>query len=73
MVQAGVTHLDQDAIQRLLPDAAERFGFLIQFALHGSLQQQIDQIEHWLRLDCQSDPALLNLKENGVRVAFPTR
>jgi len=63
----AVTQLDEAAVEKLLPETTERFGFLIQFALYGSLQQQIDQIEQWLRVDCRADPALVNLKSiSGV-------
>lgn len=58
----ALTRLDLHAIALLLPDATERFGFLVQHALHGSLQEQICQIERWLRLDCARDESLRDLK-----------
>lgn len=63
----AVTRLDARAIEEVLPDATERFGFLVQYALHGSLQEQIRQIERWLQLDCAPHDSLQDLKSiNGI-------
>lgn len=60
--KSAVTRLNARAIDTLLPDPTERFGFLVQHALYGSLQEQIQQIERWLQLDCAPQESLRDLK-----------